>query len=732
MTPRAEARVETQDFRIRGLDCAEECAILRREVGPVVGGEEHLSFDILRGRMSVTGGPPTPADAVIKAVARTGMHAQPWTAGDERQASQQEAAARRRRTMLTCASGILAASAFATHALLAGSIAPALGSEGAGLADTVPWPARLLYLASIVCGTWYILPRAWFAAGSLRPDMHLLMVIAVLGAVAIGEWFEAATVAFLFAVSLALEAWSVGRARRAVEALLAIAPDTVRLLDADGAMRATPALEVPVSSRFVVRPGERIALDGVVLRGVSSVNQSPITGESLPMPKEPGATVFAGTINGDGALEVESTKTASETTLANIIRMVGQAQTRRAAAEQWVDRFARIYTPVVFAAAIVIAVVPPLIAGGWSEWLYRGLVLLVIGCPCALVISTPVSIVAALAAAARQGVLIKGGLYVEAPARLRAVAMDKTGTLTEGHPAVVEIVARAGHTDQELLAIAAGLEVHSDHPLARAIVARAVVEDVSPLPASDFTIIQGKGATGTIGGRPYWLGSHRYLEERGADTPDIHVALDALASSGRTVVVVGEEAHVCGFIALADPVRTTARETIARLRRAGIEHVIMLTGDNEPTARAIAAQTGITEFEAELLPQDKVAAIERLVGRYGQVAMIGDGVNDAPAMARSTLGVAMGAAGSDAAIETADVALMADDLSQLPWLVRHSRRALRIMRQNIALSIGIKVVFVLLTLGGFASLWAAIAADMGVSLVVIANALRLLRGDQAE
>jgi Cd2+/Zn2+-exporting ATPase len=712
------------------MDCAEECAILRREVGPVVGGEEHLSFDILRGRMSVTGGPPTPADAVIKAVARTGMHAQPWTAGDERHAPQQEAAARRRRTVLTSASGILAAVAFVTHASLAGSVGAALGSEGPGLAAIAPWPARLLYLASVVCGSWYILPRAWFAARSLRPDMNLLMVIAVAGAMAIGEWFEAATVAFLFSVSLALEAWSVGRARRAVEALLAIAPDTVRLLDADGTVRVTPALEVPVGARFVVRPGERIALDGVVLRGVSSVNQAPITGESLPASKEPGATVFAGTINGDGALDVESTKAASETTLANIIRMVGQAQTRRAASEQWVDRFARIYTPVVFAAAIVVAVVPPLAGGAWSEWLYRGLVLLVIGCPCALVISTPVSIVAALAAAARQGVLIKGGLYVEAPARLRAVAMDKTGTLTEGHPAVVEIVARAGHSDQELLAIAAGLELHSDHPLARAIVARAVVEDVEPLQASDFTIIQGKGATGTIGGHPYWLGSHRYLEERGADTPDIHVALDALASSGRTVVVIGEEAHVCGFIALADPVRATARETIAGLRGAGIEHVIILTGDNEPTARAIAAQTGIAEFEAELLPQDKVAAIERLVGRYGQVAMIGDGVNDAPAMARSTLGVAMGAAGSDAALETADIALMSDDLSQLPWLVRHSRRALRVIRQNIALSIGIKVVFVLLTLGGFASLWAAIAADMGVSLVVIANALRLLRGGQ--
>ena len=407
--------------------------------------------------------------------------------------------------------------------------------------------------------------------------------------------------------------------------------------------------------------------------------------------------------------------------------MVGQAQTRRAAAEQWVDRFARIYTPSVFVFAIVIGLLPPLFGGAWNEWLYRALVLLVIGCPCALVISTPVSIVAALASAARQGVLIKGGLYVEVPATLRAVAMDKTGTLTEGHPVVVDIVAREGHTERDLLAIVSGLEVHSDHPLARAIVARAAAEGITPSTASGFRILQGKGATGTVGGRPYWLGSHRYLEERGAEAPDVHAALEAMASSGRTVVVVGENSHVCGFIALADPVRPTARDTVDNLKRAGIEHVIMLTGDNEPTARSIASQAGISEFRAELLPQDKVSAVEELVDRYGTVAMIGDGVNDAPAMARATLGIAMGVAGSDAAIETADVALMADDLSRLPWLINHSRRAVGIIKANITVSIGVKVVFVVLTFGGAASLWAAIAADMGVSLLVIANALRLLR-----
>jgi Cd2+/Zn2+-exporting ATPase len=714
------------DFRIRGMDCAEECAILRRQVGPVVGGDDKLSFDILRGRMRVTGVAIAPADAVIKAVARTGMRAEVWTAVDETRAPGEEARARRRRTTLTAASGVLGAVAFATHAVLAGGVGAALGAEGIGVAHAVPWVARVLYLASVVCGTWHILPRAWFAARSVRPDMNLLMVIAVIGAMAIGEWFEAATVAFLFAVSVALESWSVGRARRAVEALLAIAPNTVSVIEGGGT-RDVPAKDVPVGSVFLVKPGERIALDGVVRNGVSAVNQASITGESLPVSKAPGAAVFAGTINGDAALEVESTKAAGETTLAHIIRMVGQAQTRRAAAEQWVDRFARIYTPAVFLFAIAIGLVPPLLGGAWNDWLYRALVLLVIGCPCALVISTPVSIVAALASAARHGVLIKGGLYVEAPATLRAVAMDKTGTLTEGHPAVVDIVARAGHTDRDLLAIVAGLEAHSDHPLARAIVARAAADGVTPSTASDFRILPGKGATGTMGGRPYWLGSHRYLEERAAEASNVHTALEGMASSGRTVVVVGEESHVCGFIALADPVRPTARATVEDLRRAGIEHVVMLTGDNEPTAHAIASQVGITECRAELLPEDKVAAVERLVQQYGSVAMVGDGVNDAPAMARATFGIAMGAAGSDAAIETADIALMADDLSRLPWLIRHSRRAVAIIRQNIALSIGVKAVFLLLTLGGFASLWAAIAADMGVSLVVIANALRLLR-----
>lgn len=359
--------------------------------------------------------------------------------------------------------------------------------------------------------------------------------------------------------------------------------------------------------------------------------------------------------------------------------------------------------------------------------MYRSLVLLVIGCPCALVISTPVTIVAALAAAARNGVLIKGGIFVEAPGRLVAIAFDKTGTLTQGVPRVVDVVPLDGHSALDLLQRAGGLEAHADHPIARAILTHAAQEGVTPLTVRDFHILQGKGATGILDGKRYWLGSHRYLEERAQETPEIHASLERLTTAGRTVVVVGTDAHVCGLIAVADAVRENAAHVIRELRTLGLAHVVMLTGDNQGTADAMATATAVDEVRGELLPADKVRAVEQLVEKYGHVAMVGDGVNDAPAMARATVAIAMGAAGSDAAIETADIALMSDDLAKIPWLVGHSRRALSIVRQNIALSLTIKGIFVVLTFGGVASLWAAIAADMGVSLVVISNALRLLR-----
>jgi Cd2+/Zn2+-exporting ATPase len=408
--------------------------------------------------------------------------------------------------------------------------------------------------------------------------------------------------------------------------------------------------------------------------------------------------------------------------------MVGEAQSRRAPSEQWVERFARIYTPTVMALAATMFLVLPLLFGGeWYDWLYRSLVLLVIACPCALVISTPVSVVAALAAAARNGVLIKGGVYVEAPAHLQAIAMDKTGTLTEGKPSVVDIVPMSGHDESELLERAAALELQANHPLAQAIVAAASERGATIPEVDEFEIVQGKGATGRIGGKSYWLGSHRFLEERGQETPAVHEQLQAMQEAGRTVVVVGNDSHVCGFITLADSLRPTAAQTVAQLREVGIKHIVMLTGDNWGTARAVADQAGIDEVFAELLPADKVNAVETLVAKYDRVAMVGDGVNDAPAMGRASLGVAMGAAGSDAAIETADIALMSDDLAKLPWLIRHSRRALSIIRQNITFSLAVKAIFVVLTFSGFASLWAAIAADMRASLLVIFNGLRLLK-----
>ena len=717
------------DFRIQGMDCAEEVAILKREIGPMVGGADNLAFDLLRGKMTVANGASTAAD-IMHAVNRTGMKAELWADASRSSAALQERSGfwkTHSRTVLTAVSGAFTFGGLLHHALSSGGLSAALGSEGLGITHAVPLTIRLYYAIAILAGGWYVAPKALLSARRLRPDMNLLMTIAVLGAVVIGEWLEAALVSFLFALSLALEAWSIGRARHAVEALLDLAPATARVL-IDGRQTEVPAEDVAVGSVFLIKPGDRIPLDGEVVRGTSEVNQAPITGESVPVLKESGAQVFAGTINGNGAIEVRSTKPASDTTLAHIIQLVGAAQAKRAPSEQWVERFARFYTPAIFAGAILVFLVPPLLFNGnWQDWTYRALVLLVIGCPCALVISTPVSIVAALTASAKNGVLIKGGVYVEAPAELKAIAMDKTGTLTEGRPRVARVLPEAGISESELLEIAASMESQSDHPLARAIMDYCLEKRIVPRPVTDFTAIQGKGATCRIAGRTYWLGSHRYLEEHHEETPDIHDRLQRLAADGHSVVVIGNEKLVIGMITLADALRKESRKTVEDLRRAGIEHIVMLTGDNRPTAEAIARAAGVDEIYAELLPEDKVASIEKLVGSYKHVAMVGDGVNDAPAMARATLGIAMGAVGSDAAIETADIALMSDDLSKLPWLVRHSHRTVSIIRQNITLSIAVKALFVVLTFAGFASLWAAIAADMGVSLLVIFNALRLLR-----
>ena len=715
-------------FRVRGLDCAEEVIALRQAVGPVVGGGEHLAFDVLNGRMMVLeDAPAVSADAIRRAVRHTGMTAVAWRPED---AADRRVELRHQRVQLwlTVLSGLSTVAGFALHVWLAGGFAEAIRLLGGHAGQPTPWSEVVAYGLAIVFGARFVVVKAWYAARALRPDIHLLMTIAVAGAIGIGEWFEAASVTFLFALSLLLESRSVGRARHAISSLLDLAPPVVRLKAESGEEVECPAADVPPGSRFVVRPGERIPLDGVAVAGASAVDQAPITGESMPEMKEPGAVVFAGTINGDGALEVESTRAAQDTTLARIIRLVEEAQGRRARAEQWVERFARVYTPAVILLAVAVFLVPPLVAGApWETWFYRALVLLVIACPCALVISTPVSIVSALAAAARHGVLVKGGSYIEQPARLRAIAFDKTGTLSQGEARVTAIVPLDGHTEGELLERAAALEARSAHPLARAILRAAEARGIVVAPAEDTQLLQGKGVTGRFRETPFWLGSHRYLLERGQESAAITAQAEALEQDGRTVVLIGNDDHICGLIAVADAVRPEARGVVAALRGAGIAHLVMLTGDNRATAEAIARETGIDEVRAELLPEDKVDAVGQLVERHGAVAMVGDGVNDAPAMARADIGIAMGAIGSDAAIETADIALMTDDLSRLPWLVGHSRRTLAVIRQNIAFALGVKAAFVILTFSGIATLWGAIAADVGTSLLVVGNALRLLR-----
>jgi Cd2+/Zn2+-exporting ATPase len=725
VTPTAAAFRAGRAYKVHGMDCAEEVAMLRQAVGPVIGGPDRLVFDVLNGRMTVADDArEVPEEAILKAIASTGLSAAAWAG----QAEKGQTYHRRQRALFTAGSGLCVLIGLGLHVVIAGGAAEAWKLLGSHAGQPTPWPAVVAYLAAVLLGGRFVIVKAWYAVRSLRPDMNLLMTVAVLGAMVIGEWFEAATVSFLFALSLAIESWSVGRARRAISELLDLAPPTARLLCSDGSEAVVAVAEVKTGDLFVVPPGERIALDGRIVAGTSSVNQAPITGESVPVEKEPGTKVFAGTINGDGALTVEATRPATDTTLGRIIHMVEEAHARRAPSEQWVERFARVYTPAVMAAAILVFLLPPLALGqSWGHWFYRALVLLIIACPCALVISTPVSIVASLASAARAGVLVKGGAFIELPARLRAIAMDKTGTITRAEPEVIKVVPLGNHTEAELIARAAALEARSTHPLARAVLCYAEQHGIALQAATSVQVSRGKGLTGRFDGETFWLGSHRYVTERRQDTPETNQQADALEADGNTVIVVGNSRHVCGLIAVADTIRPEAREVVNQLHGAGVAHVLMLTGDNRVTAEAIARQVGIDEVHAELLPEDKINRIEELIRRYGTVAMVGDGVNDAPALARANLGIAMGAIGSDAAIETADIALMTDDVSKLPWIVRHAQWTLRVIRQNITLSLGIKAAFLLLTFAGMASLWGAIAADMGASLLVVFNGLRLLR-----
>ena len=600
-----------------------------------------------------------------------------------------------------------------------------------------PTAATALYALAIIVGSTLTWRRAAVSLMARTLDMNVLMTVAVTGAAAIGEWGEGAMVIFLFALGGVLESRSLARTRRSIRELMSLAPEQARVRRGAEETLMSPA-EVAVGETLLVRPGERVPLDGTILAGASALDESPITGESVPLDKGPGDAVFAGTLNTTGLLEVETTALSAETTLARIVHLVEVAQAAKAPVQRFVDRFSRWYTPaVIVGAALMVTVLPALGEFGapwggfesWRDYAYRALVLLVVACPCALVISTPVSIVSAISRATRDGVLVKGGAFLELAAGVRAVAFDKTGTLTAGRPRVERVVPLDDGDEAGLLALGASLEAHSNHPIARAIASAA--DAAARLPVSEVVETPGRGVAALLDGEPVGAGSLIFAEERGVLDDALRESAAALEADGLTAVVVvrgeGAESRAAGLIGVADEIRADARAVVESLRASGIEHVVMLTGDNEQAAARVASATGVTEYRSRLLPEGKTEAIRELREAYGIVAMLGDGVNDAPALASADIGIAMGAAGSDTAVETADVALMRDELAGVPRFLDLGRRTMTIIRQNVALSIVVKFAVLVLAAFGTATLWMAVFADTGVALIVIANGLRLMR-----
>ncbi len=591
--------------------------------------------------------------------------------------------------------------------------------------------ANGFYAGSILVGGYRLFQAGFRNLLRLDFDMRTLMTIAIIGAALIGEWGEGAMVVILFAISEILEAYSMEKARQSIRGLMEIAPKEATVLRNNQEM-TIPVEDVQVGDTMIVLPGQKLAMDGVVSKGGSFVNQSAITGESVPVHLSVGDEAFAGTLNEDGYLEVEVTKRVEDTTLAKIIHLVEEAQEERAPSQSFVDRFAKYYTPAIILVAIGVAVIPPLLGGSWEEWIYQGLAVLVVGCPCALVISTPVSIVTAVGNAARNGVLVKGGVYLEEAGKLKSIAFDKTGTLTKGIPEVNDIITLAEYKDSEIIRIAAFLESSSQHPLASAILKKAEemgIEKQTDDDIENFQSLTGKGIKGTINQTVYYAGSLALFTDDMNIQPesDTHIIIDRLRSEGKTVLAVGTEEHLLALVAVADTIRDESAEVVKALHDLNITNTIMLTGDHQLTANSIGQQINISTIKAELLPEEKLNYIKEYEQRFGKVAMVGDGVNDAPALASSTVGIAMGGAGTDTAIETADIALMGDDLRKLPYTIKLSRKTLSIIKQNIAFSIGVKLLALLLVVPGWLTLWIAIFADMGATLLVTLNGLRLLR-----
>nr|WP_244963874.1 heavy metal translocating P-type ATPase [Stutzerimonas nitrititolerans] len=586
--------------------------------------------------------------------------------------------------------------------------------------------AAISIVAVLLCGL-TVYRKGWIALTNRNLNINALMSIAVTGAILIGEWPEAAMVMFLFAVAELIEARSLDRARNAIRGLMDLAPERVTVQQDDGRWLEVAVAHVAIGSLVRVRPGERIGLDGEVVRGHSTIDQAPITGESLPVEKVTGDPVFAGTINQHGELDYRVTAQASQSTLARIIHAVEEAQGSRAPTQRFIDRFSRIYTPAVVLFSVGVAIVPPLLAGGqWFDWLYRALVLLVVACPCALVISTPVTIVSGLAVAARRGILIKGGVYLENGRKITHLALDKTGTITCGKPVQTDFLAFADGAYETSRSAAASLAHRSDHPVSQAIARTAAEQSIALYEVENFEALPGRGVRGSIDGRRYQLGNQRLLAELGFGSPALEGTLDQLERQGKTAVILSDEHRVLALFGVADTLRETSKTAIDELHALGVK-TLMLTGDNPHTAQAIARQVGIDKARGSLLPTDKLDAIEALIDGQHTIGMVGDGINDAPALARADIGFAMAAAGTDTAIETADVAIMDDDLRKIPAFIRLSRQTVAVLAQNITLALGIKAVFLVATLMGHATMWMAVFADMGVSLLVVLNGLRLLR-----
>jgi Zn2+/Cd2+-exporting ATPase len=717
MNRSADLRNEAVSVRIPTMDCAAEESEIRRVLEPVAGIRS-LSFQLGARTLAISAPASVVTDALV-AIRDAGFDPQPLVPSAE--AASQNADAHP------------AAGLSGGLWRLVAALGLAIAAEGFVFFGAETMALKLAEMALAAAAIWLAgLDTYRKGITSLRHgrlNITALMSVAVTGAFLIGQWPEAAMVMALYAIAELIEARSLDRARNAIASLMALAPEQADMRQADGSWKTLPAAEVPLDAILRIRPGERVPLDGVVTAGASAIDQAPVTGESIPVDKAAGDPVFAGTINQAGELEFRVTAAASNTTLARIIHAVEQAQGSRAPTQRFVDRFAAIYTPGVFVLAMAVALLLPWLTGAtWTQALYKALVLLVIACPCALVISTPVTVVSALARAARRGILIKGGTYLEEARKLKAIALDKTGTITEGKPKLVEFAAVDPAEGVARMPVAVSLAARSDHPVSKAIAEGLTFKTTA---VADFKALVGRGVQGTVEGGTYLLGNHRLIEERGLCSPALEAQLAAHESQGRTVTLLASESRVLALFAVADTIKETSRTAVSELKALGVTPV-MLTGDNPATARTIAQHAGIEDARGNLLPEDKLRAIEDLRQRYGATAMTGDGINDAPALAKADIGIAMGAAGTDTAMEAADVVIMNDDLRRIAETIRLSRKTHAVLWQNISLALGIKAVFLVLAVFGSATMWMAVFADMGASLLVVANGLRLLRGAHNE